>query len=126
MVAGVAILDTFVYPRRVILCIYDRLMACTRRRATMTKTYRGGFLSALLLALPLAACGNDVTVGEIGGDGDELPPSAELEQPFTSDVATLMDFEFNGELTSTSGSNIRGQVRAQLMFTVGQLNGEKG
>ena len=27
----------------------------------------------------------------------------EYEQPFTSDVATLLDFEFDGELTASSG-----------------------
>src|SRR5688572_11341670 len=76
--------------------------------------------SILLFLLPLG-CGD-----ALSGDGEpELPPNAELEQPFTSDVATLLDFVFSGELTSSSGSNIRGQVRAQLLFTVGHLNHEK-
>ncbi|HEX6659679.1 MAG TPA: hypothetical protein VF065_16425 [Ilumatobacter sp.] len=78
--------------------------------------------SLLLLALP---------VGCVGGPDPEpadpasLPDTAELEQPFTSDVATLMDFEFDGELTSNSGVNLKNQVRSQLMFTVGHLNGER-
>src|SRR6266568_8149469 len=82
-------------------------------------------LASALLALAAfpAGCGDNLS-GQIG-DGVERP-NAELEQPFTSDVATLVDFAFDGELTSTSGTNIRGQVRAQLMYTVGHLNGEPG
>jgi hypothetical protein len=82
-------------------------------------------LWAALLALPLGTLGcGDETAGEIETD-DGTEPAVELEQPFTSDVATLLDFAFDGELTSSSGWNAKGQIRAQLMFTVGQLNGEK-
>jgi hypothetical protein len=78
--------------------------------------------SLLLLALPL---GCDGGADPEPTDPASLPDTAELEQPFTSDVATLMDFEFDGELTSNSGTNLKGQVRSQLMFTVGHLNGER-
>jgi hypothetical protein len=90
----------------------------------MTPTYRS-FLSLLLTASVTltVGCGGDLS-GQIG-DGVEHP-GAQLEQPFTSDVATLMDFDFDGVLTSSSGSNVKGQVRAQLMYTVGHLNGEPG
>src|SRR5262249_32323022 len=87
----------------------------------MPLTYRS--LTGLIFAVTAVGCGGDLS-GQIG-DGVQRPDS-ELEQPFTSDVATLMDFDFNGQLTSSSGSNIRGQVRAQLMYTVGHLNGEPG
>src|SRR5215475_13218462 len=80
-------------------------------------------LTSLLFAVISVGCGGDLS-GQIG-DGVERPNS-QLEQPFTSDVATLLDFAFDGQLTSSSGSNIRGQVRAQLMYSVGHLNGEPG
>jgi hypothetical protein len=93
----------------------------------MAHLYRlPGSLWAALLALPLATlgCGEEPGGGEIGLEDGE-PAAVELEQPFTSDVATLMDFAFSGELTSSSGTNSKGQIRAQLMYTVGQLNGQK-
>jgi len=52
-------------------------------------------------------------------------PSEELDQPFTSDVATLLDFDFDGQVTGAS-TNATGLVRAQLLYTVGHLNGENG
>ena len=63
------------------------------------------------------------------GRADDVSISAAkrgVDQPFTSDVATLLDFEFDGELVTTSAANLKGQVRAQMMYTVGQLNGEGG
>jgi len=69
---------------------------------------------ALTAALLLAAC------------GDPSPEVRELEQPFTSDVATLMDFEFDGELATTSIANPRAAIKAQLLYTVGSLNAEPG
>jgi hypothetical protein len=53
------------------------------------------------------------------------PPAEEYEEPFSSDVATLLDFEFDGELTTAVYGNWTGQIRAQLMYTVGHLNGER-
>jgi hypothetical protein len=50
----------------------------------------------------------------------------EYDAPFTSDVATLLDFEFDGELTSSQSSNLTGQIKAQLLYTVGSLNAEPG
>ena len=58
------------------------------------------------------------------GAGPEAP--VEYDAPFTSDVATLLDFEFDGELTSSQSTNVSGQVRAQLLYTVGSLNAEPG
>jgi hypothetical protein len=80
----------------------------------------------VLLGAAHFGCGDAATI-EPEPDETYVPqPGAELEQPFTSDVATLLDFDFDGELTSSSGSNIKGQVRAQMMFTIGHLNGESG
>ncbi len=74
-------------------------------------------LTSLLLTAPLLpACGTGEPDTEVG----------ELEQPFTSDVATLLDFEFDGELSTTSIASPRTQIKAQLMYTVGHINAEPG
>src|SRR5262249_8471084 len=96
----------------------------------MTRDPRSLLLVCLALAaLPQLGCGDPDADSTTLADDDPnavIPPGAQLEQPFTSDVATLMDFDFDGELTSTSGTNVKGQVRAQLMYTVGHLNAEPG
>jgi hypothetical protein len=53
-------------------------------------------------------------------------PEAFEDDPFSSARASLLDFEFDGELTSSTGTNLSGLIRGQLMFTLGQLNGEPG
>lgn len=63
------------------------------------------------LAIVSAACG-----------GPTL--QAEDDQNFTSDRATLLTFDFDGQLLTSQAANPAGQVRAQLMYTVGHLNGE--
>ena len=70
-------------------------------------------ISYLLTAAVLAGCG--------GSD-----PSHTSDDPFSSSRASLLDFEFDGSLTTGSTSNPTGQVRAQLMYTLGQINGEPG
>ncbi len=70
---------------------------------------------ALTFPFLLAACG-----------GEPEEEVKELEQPFTSDVATLMDFEFDGELASASIANTRALIKAQLLFSVGSINAEPG
>ena len=73
-------------------------------------------MRALSLCLvPLLAC---ATAGP-----DDL---IEIEQPFTSAVATLLDAEFSGELTTSSTLNLRKQIKTQLFYSVGQLNAEPG
>jgi hypothetical protein len=63
----------------------------------------------------VAACA--VGAGEGTGGGDDA---------FSSVTATLMTFDFDGELTSTQSTNVTGQIRAQMLYTVGQFNGEGG
>src|SRR5438132_536101 len=67
-------------------------------------------LRALFVCLLAAACGRAAEL------------TAESEDPFTSDVATLMTFEFDGELFTIAPASPKGQFRAQLLYTVGQLN----
>jgi hypothetical protein len=55
------------------------------------------------------------------GTSDPAPPTSS-EDNFTSDVATLLDFEFDGSLLTDNATNPAGQIRAQLLFTVGHLN----
>lgn len=76
---------------------------------------------AALAASSLFGC---AVAADHGEEGEE--EAVEYEQPFVSDVATLMDFEFDGEIVGSSSTNLTGQIRAQLMFTVGHFNGEPG
>ncbi len=46
------------------------------------------------------------------------------EEAFSSARATLVEFEFAGEVQAPTVANASGRIRAQLMYTVGQLNGE--
>src|SRR5258708_31177736 len=66
------------------------------------------------------ACGSAACVAE-HGDG-----SGEGDLAFTSAGATLTAFEFDGDLTSTQSTNPNGQIRGQMMYTVGHINGEGG
>ena len=46
------------------------------------------------------------------------------DQNFTSDVATLLVMDLDSSLVTSTSANPSGQIRAQLMYTVGHLNGE--
>jgi hypothetical protein len=67
----------------------------------------------LALALLAAACGGTAS-------------STEDDQNFTSDVATLLVMDFDGQLVTSTPASPAGQIRAQLMYTVGHLNAEPG
>jgi hypothetical protein len=73
---------------------------------------------ALLLAACTIVC--SLFVLSCGG-AQSLDPS---DQNFTSDRATLLTFDFDGQLVTSQAANPAGQIRAQLMYTVGHLNGE--
>ena len=68
------------------------------------------FLALTLLA---AACG-----GSVDSTADD--------QNFTSDVATLLVMDLDASLTTSTTANPTGQIRAQLLYTVGHLNAEPG
>ncbi len=53
---------------------------------------------------------------------DETDPTAEEHGPFSSDQATLLDFEFDGELVTRGFSSARSQIDAQMLYTIGHLN----
>ena len=75
---------------------------------------RAAFSRPSLLAASLA-CAFAVACG-----GPES--QTEDDQDFTSDVATLLQLEFDGELLTSVNANLRTQIKAQLFYTVGQLN----
>jgi hypothetical protein len=45
------------------------------------------------------------------------------EDDFSSDQATLLDFEFQGELEADNVFDAKGTINDQLLYTIGQLNG---
>ena len=65
-------------------------------------------------------------IGSLTGCSAPSGDSAEYDEPFTSSVATLLNFDFDGQLTAASASNPKGLVRAQLLYAVGHFNGENG
>ena len=66
-------------------------------------------ISAMTLAVSAVGC-------------DE--PAESLEDPrFSSPVATLMDFEFEGRFITTSSSGLQRRAEDQVIYSVGQLNG---
>lgn len=79
--------------------------------------------AALGLAAVLASCG--------GPDVQDLPPETvepelvDVEAPFSSDLATLLDFQFDGELMAPSSYNAASYVEDQLLYSIGQLNGNR-
>ncbi|MEO7329509.1 MAG: hypothetical protein ABI193_13075 [Minicystis sp.] len=48
------------------------------------------------------------------------------EDDFTSVTSTLVDLEFDGVAIAGTDQNPAGQIRAQLLYTVGLFNGENG
>ena len=84
-----------------------------------------GSLSLFALATLTAGVGCIATAQDHGGD-EEAPATNGVEEKFASDAATLLQFEFDGELTTTQATNATGAIKAQMFFTVGHFNGEPG
>lgn len=47
------------------------------------------------------------------------------EGAFSSREATLLDFEFDGEMLTTGSFNLKQRIQDQLLYTIGHLNGNK-
>lgn len=73
--------------------------------------------SIIVGSLLLGGCAADQ------GTGDA---SASEEDAFSSDVATLLDFDFDGELVTASAANPKSLIKSQLFFTVGAFNAKSG
>jgi len=79
-------------------------------------------LPLMFAAVTLAGCTNGDTITV--GPGDVTKAG---DGKFDSSVeAVIVDFEFDGQLISDFAFNPTQQVKDQLMFTMGQLNGSRG
>jgi hypothetical protein len=77
-------------------------------------------------ALWMGLCAVGVVLGACSdaGEGAGGEPLAD-ELPFTSDQATLLKFEFDGEFVSSSSFNLEQSAKDQLLYTIGHLNGDR-
>lgn len=79
-------------------------------------TTRSLFAFAAILPFLVYGCAADEpAAGSEAGEEDE----------YTSASAKLLDFEFDGEVTS-AGGDAEQTIKDQMLFTIGQLNGEVG
>lgn len=69
-------------------------------------------LACLPVALSVAGCSHDSSDAESD------------EGAFSSNQATLLDFEFDGELVTDSSWNDTQTIQDQMLYTIGQLNGD--
>ncbi len=61
-----------------------------------------------------------------GCAADSAPRDAETEEgAFSSNQATLLDFEFDAELQTDSSWNDKQTIQDQLLYTIGHLNADK-
>jgi hypothetical protein len=60
-----------------------------------------------------------MTAGTLVGCDDGVESE---EEDFTSAQATLLEFEFDGELVTTETFNLRETIQDQLLYTIGHLN----
>ena len=70
--------------------------------------------------------GASLVLGAVACGGHPSEATDGTNQDFTSAEATLLDFAFDGEVTTSQATNPSGTIRAQLLFTVGHFNGEPG
>ena len=77
---------------------------------------------ALAVALTTAGCGEGAADVIDSGSGSALPSGGGKTD--ASAVAVFLDFEFHGELLADSCFNPHGQIENQVLYTVGQLNGD--
>src|SRR5687768_4636994 len=47
------------------------------------------------------------------------------EGAFSSREATLLDFEFDGQMLTSGTFNLKQRIQDQLLYTIGHLNGQK-
>src|SRR4051812_47725375 len=93
-----------------------------RATATSEAAMRGLSLVPVLTCALSIGC---IAATHEQGD-EEASANNGVEEKFASEVATLLQFEFDGELTTTQATNVTGAIKAQMFFTVGHLNGEPG
>jgi hypothetical protein len=74
------------------------------------------------IGLGCASSANDLATANANANANA---TASREDAFTSATATLLDFEFDGEVL-TAGGEPQATIRDQMRFTIGQLNGSTG
>ncbi|MBI3074345.1 MAG: PPC domain-containing protein [Deltaproteobacteria bacterium] len=81
---------------------------------------KGVWFGVSLVAALAVGCGG---AGDVSEDDDRLGPDGDKAD--TSALATVLDFEWDGELVTDWVSDPKAVVQDQLLFTIGQLNGNK-
>ncbi|MCC6810820.1 MAG: PPC domain-containing protein [Deltaproteobacteria bacterium] len=76
------------------------------------------FARSFALSVSFMACGSP----QLDTEQQEAPVETH-EEAFTSDQATLLNFEFDAELTGTAFST-QAAAQDQLLYTIGHLNGQ--
>jgi hypothetical protein len=94
-------------------------------RGVSLVSFRSVALAGAVTSIAMGGVGCIATAQDRAQD-DDAPATNGVEEKFASEVATLLQFEFDGELTTTQASNTTGAIKAQMFFTVGHLNGEPG
>ena len=88
-------------------------------------------LSVVFLAslLPLAAACSDAGQADEPSGATSLAPEDEVKpeegKSDASALATILDFEFDGDLVTDSAWDTRRTIQDQLLYTIGHLNGNK-
>ena len=83
----------------------------------MTRSYAALKSFALSFSvLALAAC---------SAAGDDDTQGDDADQAFSSNLATLVDFEFDGELVTDSTWGVRDKIDDQFLYTIGHLNANR-
>ncbi len=82
------------------------------RRSLVVSPFRASLAAcAALVALSATGCADEVAGAGAARDDD-----------FSSNQATLLDFEFDGELVTDSTWNPQQTIQDQLLYTIGHLN----
>jgi len=78
---------------------------------------------AVSFVLALVGCATDLEIGP--GDYTKPEPGADGKYDASAE-AIFLDFEFDGELLATSSFGASQRIEDQLLYTIGQMNGERG
>lgn len=85
-------------------------------------------LPFLLSSLAVLGCSSDADTASGSGSvnvGDEDMTKLDDGKSDSSVEAVIVDFEFEGELVTTSSWNPESKIEDQLLYTIGHLNGDR-
>ena len=86
------------------------------------ETFGPCVLACAAIAIALSGCG---PVKIVDGSGEGFGESDQLGKGDSSIDAIFLTFEFTGELLVSSAWSSEQQIEGQLLFTIGQLNGDR-